>query len=213
MMHPTALAAALGECNAARRANDPVRCASAAKAALATDRSSQKAWSYLCWALFAQKEYSSARAACTRALELPRGRWSAADREGMARLLSSCRLLSELAEAGTPSPLFLADVPESERAVADRARYLDRKFPVPRAVLDHPEGHPSDPARIKREAAQHAISTHATWVAGKLRELHTSGKLEAFPLIDRGNMGMVSAGGGPDDPALAQVALRRVAAA
>ena len=84
----------LAACAAARRSRDFDRCITAANAALNKEPACGKAWAFLCWALFEQRRYDEARAACHRALAFRE--WALRDREGMAALCTSCLLLSKV---------------------------------------------------------------------------------------------------------------------
>ena len=88
---------ALAQCASARSAKDIEGCLLAARAALKQEASCGKAWAFLCWSLFELRRYEEARAECLRALS--HRAWPTRDREGMAALLTSCRLLSELTPA------------------------------------------------------------------------------------------------------------------
>ena len=72
-------------------------CVEEARLALKVDHTSKKAWFFLCWALFEMKRYDDARAETERALA--HRSWALRDREGVAALRSSCRLLSGLTTA------------------------------------------------------------------------------------------------------------------
>jgi hypothetical protein len=92
---PSRCAAELTACAAARSAKDYEGCLRSARAALQREPNcDSKAWAFLCWALFELRRYDEACAECLRALS--HRAWPRRDREGMAALLTSCRLLSEL---------------------------------------------------------------------------------------------------------------------
>lgn len=89
--------AELAACAAARRSRDVQGCLRAARAALQKEPGHGKAWAFLCWSLFELKRFDEARSECLRALG--HRNWLVRDREGMAALWSSCRLLSGLTPA------------------------------------------------------------------------------------------------------------------
>ena len=91
---PTLCAAELAACAAARQTKDPEGCVKAARSALHKDPSCGKAWAFLCWALFSLRRYDEVRRECRRALCYRE--WALRDRDGMAALLASCLLLSEM---------------------------------------------------------------------------------------------------------------------
>ena len=91
---PSRCAAELTACAAARSAKDYEGCLQSAYAALHKVPTCGKAWAFLCWALFELRRYDEACTECLRALS--HREWQRRQREGMAALLVSCRLLSEL---------------------------------------------------------------------------------------------------------------------
>ena len=96
MAVPASCAAELDACAAARRVKDLDGCLSAAQAALRKDASCGKAWAFLCWALFELKRYDEAHEQSRLALN--HRDWALRDREGMASLRISCRLLAGLTQ-------------------------------------------------------------------------------------------------------------------